>query len=89
MTRDLSQPPATLAPMTRRPDPERIHLARRDALRGNLTQRGMPADRAEVLVVAWEAEAARQGLERHSAAFWQGADAWIDSRRRRACRSAV
>jgi hypothetical protein len=43
----------------------------------------MPPERAEALVAAWEAEAAARGLIRHSAAFWEASDEWIEERRRR------
>ena len=65
--------------MSRRADPERIHLARRDAIRNHIMQtRGLDVDVAERWCNAWEAEAALQGLERGSA-FWDAGKAWIDS----------
>jgi len=37
---------------------------------------------AEVLVAAWEAEAARRGLRPGDARFWPDAEAWLALRRR-------
>jgi len=67
----------------RKPNPENIYLARRAATFSRLTRPGMPQERAEALVAAWEAEAATRGLVRHSAAFWEASDEWIEERHRR------
>ena len=50
--------------MPRRSDPERIHEARRDAVRNTLTGAGMTVETAERWCDAWDAEATRRGLER-------------------------
>ena len=65
--------------MSRRPDPARIHQARRAAIRNTIMQsRGLDQDVAERWCDAWEAEAALQGLERGSA-YWDADKAWIDA----------
>jgi hypothetical protein len=65
--------------MSRHPDPERIHLARRAAIRNAIMQsRGLDADVAERWCDAWEAEAALQGIERGSA-YWDAGRSWIDA----------
>jgi len=54
--------------MRRRADPERIHLARRAAIRNVIMQsRGLDPELAERWCDAWEAEAALQGLKLGSA----------------------
>ena len=37
----------------------------------------MPPELAEQWIRAWEVDAADRGLERHTAAFWDGAPEWI------------
>jgi hypothetical protein len=37
----------------------------------------MPPDLVDVWIIPWEVEAADRGLERHAAAFWEGAREWI------------
>lgn len=66
----------------RKPDPERIYVARRDAVLSILTGAGTSEERAEALVTAWEAEATARGLPRHDARFWDGAAEWIAGRHR-------
>jgi hypothetical protein len=65
----------------RKPDPERIYLARRAAILSILTGSSTPAQRAEALVTAWEAEATARGLPQDAASFWSGAVDWIADRR--------
>jgi hypothetical protein len=68
---------ATLKGM-RRADPERIYLARRAALFGNLTRTGAIDElEAEHRIAAWEREAERQGIPRLTAAFWEAGERWI------------
>lgn len=67
--------------MTRRADPERIHLARRAAVRNRLTGEGMSEELAEHWCDAWEAEAARRKLERLSPDYWREGTAWIYAER--------
>lgn len=50
--------------MTRRGDPQRIHEARREAIRSRLISSGKEPDIAERRGDAWEAEAALQNFER-------------------------
>jgi hypothetical protein len=69
--------------VTRHVDPERTYLARRAATLSRLTSSGMPQERAEALVAAWEAEAGARGLERHSAASLEPSDKQIAEPRRR------
>jgi hypothetical protein len=65
--------------MSRHPDPERIHMARRAAIRNVIMQsRGLDHDVAERWCDAWEAEAAMRGIERGSA-YWDAGKAWIDA----------
>ena len=64
--------------MSRRADPDRIHHARRTAIRNVIMQsRGLDLEVAERWCVAWEAEATLQGLER-GAEYWDAGKAWID-----------
>ena len=51
-------------PMARRADPQRIHEARRAAIRNGLTDHGMSLETAERWCDAWEIESATQGLPR-------------------------
>jgi hypothetical protein len=70
---------STIAPMSRQPDPERIHTARRAAIRNVIMQsRGLDVDVAERWCSAWEAEAALEGLEQGEA-YWDAGKAWIDA----------
>jgi hypothetical protein len=64
--------------VTGRADPERIHLARRDAIRNTLIGAGQDPAVAEHWCDAWEAEAALQGVERGSD-YWQAGKLWIDA----------
>ena len=53
----------------------RIYAARRAAVLSRLTQeRRLSAERAEALVVAWEAEGDARGLDRMTAGFWDDGD---------------
>jgi hypothetical protein len=66
--------------MTRRADPDRIHQARRAAIRNTLTDSGMSPQTAERWCDAWVLEATGRGLP-HDGAYWQvGAD-WIAAER--------
>jgi hypothetical protein len=56
---------------------ERIHAARRTAIRNRLTDTGTDLGVAERWCDAWEAEAARQGLAQ-SSAYWDVGKLWID-----------
>ena len=64
--------------MTRRADPERIHQARRAAIRTTLIGAGKDPNVAERWCDAWEAEAALQGVERN-ADYWDAGKLWIDA----------
>jgi hypothetical protein len=66
----------------RKPDPERIYLARRAAIFRRLVdeQRLGKLD-AEGWIAAWEQEAASRGLDRHSGSFWDEGRVWIDRAR--------
>ena len=58
---------------------ERIHLARRDAIRNVIMQgRGLDHDVAERWCDAWEAEAALRGLARDGD-YWEAGKLWIDA----------
>jgi hypothetical protein len=68
--------------VSRRPDPERIYQARRDAIRNRLIdQERIPPELVELWIRAWELEAGDRGLDRLTAAFWDGAGEWILGRR--------
>ena len=68
----------------RKPDPERIYLARRAArFRRLVDEQRLDELNAEHWIAAWEREAAFRGLDRHSAGFWQDGEAWIAEGRRR------
>jgi hypothetical protein len=43
----------------------------------------MPPELAEQWIHAWEIEASDRGADRHSAAFWDGAAAWVSEQRSR------
>ncbi len=67
------------ARVSRRADPERIHQARRAAIRNRLlANTGMDPDVAERWCDAWEAEAALRGLARNSV-YWDAGRLWIDA----------
>lgn len=57
---------------------ERIHRARRAAIRNRLTGSGMDPDVAERWCDAWEAEAALQGLV-SDGDYWDAGRLWIDA----------
>ena len=64
--------------MARRSTPDRIYKARRAAVLSRLIQeRRLSEQRAEALVVAWEAEGDSRGLERMTAAFLDDGTTWI------------
>ena len=63
-------------------DPERVYAARRIGLVVRLIRVARLKDAsAERWVALWESEAARRGLDRHSATYWEPAWAWIASQR--------
>jgi hypothetical protein len=62
--------------VARRPDPERIYEARREATLNRLIGEGELPDRAEALLVAWERHAASEGVDRYGD-FWQAGWRWI------------
>ena len=66
--------------MTRRADPQRIHEARRAAIRNNLMGSGMKIEMAERFCDAWELEATGRGLPRDGA-YWRVGAEWIASER--------
>lgn len=68
---------------------ERLHQARRVAIRNTLVSTGMDVDLSERWCNAWEAEAMRHGLLRDSAYFWDAGRGWIDAQRRPGRRPAV
>jgi hypothetical protein len=67
--------------MARRPDPERIDLARRLAARSRLTGEGLSGERADAWLSAWEGFAEAAGAERRTASFWERGIAWIAAER--------
>jgi hypothetical protein len=60
------------------PKAERIHQARRAAIRNRLTGSGKDPDVAERWCDAWEAEAALRGLARNGD-YWEAGKLWIDA----------
>jgi len=66
--------------MTRRADPQRIHEARRAAVRNNLMGSGMSHEMADRWCDAWELEATGRGLPRDGG-YWQAGEGWIASER--------
>jgi hypothetical protein len=77
---NLSRLGRTIAALARRADPERIHQARRIAVRNGLTDYGMPLEDAERWCDAWEAEAGGRGLPKDSNYWTIGSD-WIAEQR--------
>jgi hypothetical protein len=63
--------------MTQPDDTEGRFRARREAIRDQLSGAGMDPGVAERWCVAWEAEAALQGVRR-SDDFWDAGRVWID-----------
>ncbi|HJP87523.1 MAG TPA: hypothetical protein VJ850_00595 [Candidatus Limnocylindrales bacterium] len=59
----------------------RIWEAQRAGLAARLrdTER-LPADRAEILLLRWEAEARERGLTAQSDGYWASAESWIADR---------
>jgi hypothetical protein len=68
--------------VARRADPERIHQARRAAVRNSLTDYGMSLEDAERWCDAWEIEAQRLEVPRDSN-DWTVGSAWIAEQRAR------
>jgi hypothetical protein len=68
--------------MTRRRDPERIHLARRAAHVARLGDHGWSREEAEEAATAWETHAGAEGRQRADEAFWGGLEAWATELRR-------
>ena len=76
--------------MSRRADPERIHQARRDAVRNTLAGTGTAVETADRWCDAWEAEAERRSLGRDRD-YWDAGWDWIAAERtarRSPCRQA-
>jgi hypothetical protein len=71
---------AYLVGVARRADPERIHEARRAAVRNGLTDYGMSVEDAERWCDAWEIEAASRDLPRDGA-YWRTGAEWIAGER--------
>lgn len=61
--------------MSRRPDPARIHVARREATIARLISAGELPDRAAALIARYEAQAAADGRDLDRG-YWEGFDAW-------------
>lgn len=71
--------------MARRVDPERIYLARRAAIFGNLTgTRVIDELEAEHLISAWERSPEAAALNRRMPEYWDEAARWIAAVRGRA-----
>ena len=62
----------------RKPDPERIYLARRAAhFRRLVDEQRIDELGAEQWIAAWEREAASRALDRHVSAFWDEGAGWM------------
>jgi hypothetical protein len=66
--------------MARPADPERIHLARRLAVRNSLTDYGMSLEDAERWCDRWELEATERGLPKDRD-YWTVGSVWIAEQR--------
>lgn len=62
--------------MSRRSTPERLHAARRAAVRARLISSGTSEARADERLDAWEAEARARGLEQDGL-YWDVGWDWI------------
>ena len=71
-------PAAYHRPVAHRADPERLHIARRTAIRNRLISDGRDPEVAERWCVAWEAEAALRGLDRLRD-DWEDGYQWISA----------
>ncbi len=80
MTAYPSRQPRYPRAMARRADPVRIDEARRTATRNRLVGEGVTETTADAWITAWEAQAARDGLER-GRVYWERGWEWIESRR--------
>jgi hypothetical protein len=65
--------------VSRRADPARIAIARREAVVARLVGAGHGGERATQLVAAWLAELGRPPMR----ADWDAFDTWLDARSRR------
>ena len=66
--------------MSRRPDPERLYTASRTATLNRLIADDELQERAEAWLVAWERQAASEGVDRYGE-FWQAGWRWIAEQR--------
>lgn len=73
--------PPYRANVARRADPERIYQARRHAARSRLRGQGVPENRAEAWIAAWEDSPGARSLDRFTAAYWDACEAWVTERR--------
>jgi hypothetical protein len=71
--------------MSRRSTPERLDAAHRAGTQRRLTLEGVSEATADAWIAAWEAQAARDGLQR-GAAYWDAAWTWIAAERTRRAR---
>jgi hypothetical protein len=79
----MARPVGNLAAM-RKPDPERMYLARRAAhFRRLVLEHRLDELEAEHWIAAWEREAESRGLDRHGATFWDDGRVWIEEGRRK------
>ena len=76
-TSQMSRARLYLRAMSRR-DPARIYSAQRAYVVARLAeQKRIGPERAEAIVLDWEAAAERRGIQRHSEEFWREAEIWI------------
>lgn len=70
--------------MARRADPDRIHRARRAAVRNRMVDEfRLSQDAADRWVSAWEERCAVAGIDRASPDYWMDAAGWILEQARR------
>ena len=75
-----SEPGAAMRTRANANRDERLHHARRFAVRNRLVvELGMELEQAEGWCEAWEAEATRQGLVRGREYYWDAGRGWIDA----------
>ena len=71
--------------MARRADPARIEDARRAAIRNRLIGERVTEETAEAWIAAWDAQAAKEGLE-PGREYWDRGWDWIAAERQRRVR---
>jgi hypothetical protein len=68
--------------VARRPDPERIFIARRMPIRNTLASEGMAEETPDAWCDVSQDEGERLGLDRMSSEYWTLGSAWIHEHRK-------